>query len=76
MMWEPVRDHLLRPTRLGPVKSLALRLLDDASYGSGVIRNAIRKRVPGVVTPRVRIPVWPKTGAGASMQAGPQAAEV
>ncbi|MBO1902803.1 mycofactocin biosynthesis glycosyltransferase MftF [Leucobacter weissii] len=77
MMWEPVRDHLLRPTRLGPVKSLALRLLDDASYGSGVIRNAIRKRVPNVVTPRVRFPSWPKKGAvgGPSIQAGPQAAD-
>ena len=60
MAWEPVRDHILRPTRLGPVKSLALRLLDDASYGSGVIRNAIIKRVPNVVTPRVRFPHWPR----------------
>ena len=60
MMWEPVRDHLLRPTRLGPVQSLALRMVDDASYGTGVIRNAIRKRVPNVVTPRVRFPSWPK----------------
>lgn len=78
MMWEPVRDHLLRPTRLGPFKSLALRLLDDASYGTGVIRNAIRKRVPNVVLPRVRFPSWPRrgaTGGGTSMQAGPQAAE-
>ncbi len=61
MLWEPVRDHLLSPTRLGPVKSLALRWLDDASYGTGVIRNAIRKRVPNVVTPRVRIPWWPRS---------------
>ncbi|UOQ57544.1 mycofactocin biosynthesis glycosyltransferase MftF [Leucobacter allii] len=78
MIWEPVRDHLLRPTRLGPFKSLALRLVDDASYGSGVIRNAIRKRVPNVVTPRVRIPSWPARSApagGATMQAGPQAAD-
>lgn len=78
MMWEPVRDHLLRPTRLGPFKSLALRLLDDASYGTGVIRNAIRKRVPNVVVPRVRIPTWPKKGTEAkhvSMQAGPHVAE-
>lgn len=59
MAWEPVRDHLLRPTRLGPVRSLALRLLDDASYGTGVIVGAIRERVPNVVTPRVRIPLWP-----------------
>ncbi|MGC5614854.1 mycofactocin biosynthesis glycosyltransferase MftF [Georgenia sp. Z1491] len=60
MMWEPVRDHILRPTRLGPVKSLAMRLLDDASYGTGVITNAIRERVPNVVTPRPRIPWWPR----------------
>ncbi len=60
MLWEPVRDHLLRPTRLGPVQSLALRAVDDASYGTGVIRNAIRRRVANVVLPRVRIPTWPK----------------
>src|SRR5699024_11020699 len=59
MMWEPVRDHLLAPTRLDPVRSLGMRLLDDASYGSGVIRNAIRQRVPAVVTPRPRLPLWP-----------------
>ena len=78
MMWEPVRDHLLRPTRLGPVKSLGLRLLDDASYGSGVIKNALRERVANVVTPRVRFPFWPKRGdaTGPSLQAGPQAALV
>ncbi|MFV0432628.1 MAG: mycofactocin biosynthesis glycosyltransferase MftF [Leucobacter sp.] len=77
IMWEPVRDHLLRPTRLGPIRSLALRLLDDASYGTGVIRGAWRHRVWNVVTPRVRIPGWPKKGASAqvSLQAGPQAAD-
>lgn len=61
MLWEPVRDHLIRPTRLGPVPSLTLRAVDDASYGTGVIRNAIRKRVINVVLPRVRIPTWPQT---------------
>lgn len=54
MMWEPVRDHLLQPTRLDPLRSLALRLLDDASYGTGVIRGAWRTGVTNVVTPRVR----------------------
>lgn len=62
MLWEPVRDHLIRPTRLDPMNSLALRAVDDASYGTGVIRNAIRKRVLNVVMPRVRIPTWPKKG--------------
>ncbi|WP_162903812.1 mycofactocin biosynthesis glycosyltransferase MftF [Leucobacter sp. wl10] len=77
MAWEPVRDHLLRPARLGPFRSLALRLLDDASYGSGVILGAIRRRVPNAVTPRVRFPSWPRRGAPAgqaSLQAGPQVA--
>jgi len=60
MLWEPVRDHVIRPTRLDPVRSLALRAVDDASYGTGVIRNAIRKRVLNVVMPRVRIPTWPE----------------
>lgn len=77
MMWEPVRDHLLRPTRLGPIRSLALRMIDDASYGTGVIRSAFRLRVWNVITPRVRFPHWPKRGGEAgkiSIQAGPHAA--
>ncbi|QDQ97530.1 mycofactocin biosynthesis glycosyltransferase MftF [Tomitella fengzijianii] len=60
MMAEPVRDHLFHPTRLDPVRSLALRALDDASYGTGVITNAIRQRVPNVVAPRVTLPAWPR----------------
>lgn len=60
MMWEPVRDHLLRPTRLDPVRSLVMRLVDDASYGTGVIQNAVRYGVPEVVRPRPRIPWWPR----------------
>lgn len=60
MLWQPVRDHWLRPTRLDPMRSLAMRLLDDASYGSGVIRNAIRYRVGNVVRPRPRFPSWPR----------------
>lgn len=59
MMAQPVREHIFSPTRLGPIASLALRMLDDASYGTGVIRNAVRQGVPNVVAPRVRIPVWP-----------------
>lgn len=60
MLWEPVRDHLIRPTRLGPVQSLALRALDDASYGTGVIRGAFKTRVWNVILPRVQMPTWPK----------------
>lgn len=66
MAWEPVRDHLLRPTRLDPVRSLTLRAVDDASYSTGVIRNAIRRRVLNVVMPRVRIPTWPKRASRAA----------
>lgn len=60
MMWEPVRDHILSPTRLGPLLSLAMRLLDDASYGTGVITNAVKERTPAVVTPRPRLPRRPR----------------
>lgn len=66
MMIEPVRDHLFSPTRLGPAKSLGLRMLDDASYGTGVIRNAVRQRVANVVTPRVTLPRWPQEAASTS----------
>jgi hypothetical protein len=59
MSIEPVRDHLLNPTRLDPVRSLALRALDDASYGTGVIGGALRWNVLNVVAPRVRVPWWP-----------------
>ena len=62
MLIEPVRDHLLSPTRLDPVRSLALRAVDDASYGTGVIKGALRWRVLNVVAPRVRIPWWPVRG--------------
>lgn len=60
MLWSPVRDHVFAQTRLNPLRAVPMRLLDDASYGTGVIRNAIGKRVPNVVTPRIRIPWWPK----------------
>ncbi len=60
MLWSPVHDHVFGRTRLDPLRAIPMRLLDDASYGTGVIRNAIRRRVPNVVTPRVRIPWWPK----------------
>lgn len=59
MLWQPVRDHLIRPTRLDPIRSLALRWLDDTSYGTGVIRGAIKNRVLNVVFPRARVPKWP-----------------
>jgi mycofactocin system glycosyltransferase len=59
MSIEPVRDHLLSPTRLDPARSLALRALDDASYGTGVIGGALRWKVLNVVAPRVRVPWWP-----------------
>lgn len=63
MLWEPVSDHILDAAhrkRLNPLKALPMRLLDDASYGTGVIRNAVRKRVPNVVTPRLHLPRWPR----------------
>lgn len=44
-----------RPT-VDPPRYLALRLIEDAAYGSGVIASAIRSRRPGVLLPLVRLP--------------------
>jgi len=60
MMAEPVNDHVLQRAKLDPIRSVGLRLLDDASYGSGVIYGAIKNRVKNVVTPRPQLPKWPK----------------
>lgn len=40
--------------RLDPVRHLALRLLADAAYGTGVIGAAVRSRCPAVLLPRYR----------------------
>ncbi len=50
------REWLTERPRLDLPRYLALRLVDDAAYGSGVIVSAIRSRRPGILLPQVRLP--------------------
>ena len=50
------REWFIRRPRLDPARYLALRLVEDASYGSGVIASAITAKRPGVLLPMVRLP--------------------
>jgi len=50
------REWFIRRPRLDPVRYVALRLVEDAAYGSGVIASAITDRRPGVLLPLVRMP--------------------
>lgn len=56
MLAAPIRDWLSERPRLNPVGYLALRLIDDAAYGSGVIVSAVRARRAAVLVPVVRLP--------------------
>ncbi|BDI22531.1 mycofactocin biosynthesis glycosyltransferase MftF [Herbiconiux sp. L3-i23] len=60
MMWPPIRDHILSTSRVDPARGLALRMMDDASYGTGVIVGAARRREFTVIGPRVHVPRWTK----------------
>ena len=50
------REWFIRRPQLDPVRYVALRLVQDAAYGSGVIASAITDKRPGVLLPLVRIP--------------------
>jgi len=50
------REWFIRRPRLDPVRYVALRLVEDAAYGSGVIAGAVADKRPGVLLPLVRIP--------------------
>jgi mycofactocin system glycosyltransferase len=52
------REWFDRRPAVDPIRYLALRLIEDASYGSGVITSAIRLMRPGVLLPMVRLPDW------------------
>lgn len=52
LLWEWETE---RP-RLDPVRYTALRLLDDAAYGSGVIRGAFAARSVRPLVPQIRLP--------------------
>jgi hypothetical protein len=56
MLAPPVRDWLTARPRVDLPRYLALRLVEDAAYGSGVIVSAARSRRPGVLLPLVRLP--------------------
>jgi hypothetical protein len=49
------RDWFDRRPAVDPMRYLALRLTEDAAYGSGVIVSAIRRMRPGVLLPIVRL---------------------
>jgi mycofactocin system glycosyltransferase len=53
--WEWLRK---RPD-VDPLRYGALRLIEDAAYGSGVIESAIRRRTWAPLTPSIR---WPRFG--------------
>jgi len=50
------REWFDRRPSVDPMRFLALRLTEDAAYGSGVIASAIRRVRPGVLLPMVRLP--------------------
>ena len=56
MLVPPVRDWLAERPDIDLPRYLALRLAEDAAYGSGVIAGAIRSRRPGVLLPRLQRP--------------------
>ncbi|MDN5798302.1 MAG: mycofactocin biosynthesis glycosyltransferase MftF [Intrasporangium sp.] len=56
-MLAPVALEIVRTRpRVNPLGYAALRLVDDAAYGSGVITSAIRERRPAALLPRPRLP--------------------
>jgi mycofactocin glycosyltransferase len=50
-------EWISRERSLDPVRYTALRLLDDASYGTGVIAASLRARNWRTLTPHVRFPL-------------------
>ena len=56
MLMPPAREWLTKRPRVDPARYLALRIAEDAAYGSGVIMAAVRSRRPGVLLPFVRLP--------------------
>ena len=56
MLVPVAQEWLTRRPAVDPVRYAALHLIEDVAYGSGVITGAIRRRRPGVLLPRVRLP--------------------
>lgn len=51
-------EYAARRPALDPGRYLALRLVDDAAYGAGVIASCLRTRTRVPLTPSIRIPHW------------------
>ncbi|MBU3706960.1 MAG: mycofactocin system glycosyltransferase [Mycobacterium sp.] len=56
MLLARVREWLTRRPDVDLPRYLALRLAEDAAYGSGVIVGAVRARRPQVLLPHLRLP--------------------
>ena len=56
MLLTPIRDWSTRRPDVDLPRYLALRLVEDAAYGSGVIVGAVRARRPQVLLPHLRLP--------------------
>jgi hypothetical protein len=56
-------EWFTRRTAMDLPRYVALRLLEDAAYGSGVIIGALRRGRPGVLLPLVRLPGRGRTGS-------------
>lgn len=50
-------EWLVRERHLDPIRYTALRLADDASYGTGVILSSLRARTFGPLLPEVQFPM-------------------
>lgn len=51
-------EYATRRPPLDPARYTALRLVDDAAYGSGVLASCVRARTRVPLTPSIRMPDW------------------
>ena len=56
-------EWFTRRTGMDLPRYVALRLLEDAAYGNGVIIGALRRGRPGVLLPLVRLPGRGRSGS-------------
>jgi hypothetical protein len=56
MLAPVVWEYATRRPALDPVRYTALRFVEDAAYGSGVIASSLRARTAAPLTPEVRLP--------------------
>ncbi len=51
-------EYATRRPPLDPARYAALRLVDDAAYGTGVLTSCVRARTRVPLTPSIRMPDW------------------